>query len=109
MRIQRYLGTLSATKLRILDRAQQPSRWTDLLDLTGITPKALLDHLNWLKGEGLVRKDETTGLYSVTKKGRSELSEGRQLLERTRVLEWADEHLDEVKKLMASKKEGEKS
>ncbi len=68
--------TVSATKSRILLLADgNPQRWTDLLEATGVTPKALLDHLNELQRRRWIEKRKD-GNYVTTEAGRRILKEG---------------------------------
>jgi DNA-binding HxlR family transcriptional regulator len=67
---------VSPTKSRILLLADgNPQRWTDLLEATGVTPKALLDHLNELQRRRWIEKDKV-GNYVTTEAGRRVLKEG---------------------------------
>jgi DNA-binding HxlR family transcriptional regulator len=74
--------SVSLTKSRILVlSSESPQRWTDLLEATGITPKALLDHLNELQRRRWIEKDRD-GSYVTTEAGRRVLKEagGMELL-----------------------------
>ena len=67
---------VSPTKSRILLLADgNPQRWTDLLEATGVTPKALLDHLNELQRRRWIEKDKNNN-YVTTEAGRKVLKEG---------------------------------
>ena len=87
---------------KILEAAQSPQRWTDLLRATDVTPKRLLELLNDLSDKGLVAKD-SEGRYVLTERGRAAPSRERKKTHFETILELAsrcDPTQSDVKKFL---------
>lgn len=73
------MTALSEQKLKLLSQlGKGPTRFTDVIELLGVSKKRTADHINELEASQLIKKNKETGWYEITEKGIMALAQAEQ-------------------------------
>jgi len=89
-----------SAKIRVLEKCREPSKWTELLKASEVTPKRLLEVIRSLEAQSMIKKN-ADGLYILTNEGKNQI-DLNEYLEIAREVKEKDE-LDKADERVARK------